>query len=71
MRVLGVDLAWGEGGDGKAANETGVVAADLSGRILDAGWVRGVDETIGWMVASEVFDVPTVGPHRVMRRALT
>ena len=31
----------------------------------------GFYETMGWTVASEVFDVPTVGPHRVMRRVLT
>jgi predicted RNase H-like nuclease len=49
VRVLGVDLAWGEGRDGKTANETGVVAVDPSGRVLDAGWTRGVDETVTWM----------------------
>ena len=49
MRVLGVDLAWGEGRDGKPANETGVVVAHPSGRVLDAGWTRGVEETAAWM----------------------
>jgi hypothetical protein len=28
IRVLGVDLAWGEGRPGKPANETGLVAVD-------------------------------------------
>jgi predicted RNase H-like nuclease len=48
-RILGVDLAWGEGSPAKVANETGLVAVDLSGRVLDAGWARGVDEAIAWM----------------------
>ena len=37
MRVLGVDLAWGEGASA-GTNETGVVAVDRPARILDAGW---------------------------------
>jgi predicted RNase H-like nuclease len=49
-RVLGIDLAWGEGSLTKVANETGMVAVDLSGRVLDAGWARGVDETVAWMI---------------------
>jgi predicted RNase H-like nuclease len=49
VRILGVDLAWGEGRGGKPANETGVVAADPSGRVLDAGWTRGVGDTAAWM----------------------
>jgi GNAT superfamily N-acetyltransferase len=28
-------------------------------------------EKMGWSVVSEVFDVPTVGPHHVMRRILS
>jgi predicted RNase H-like nuclease len=46
VRVLGVDLAWGLG---PAPNETGVVATDESGRVLDAGWTRGVEETASWI----------------------
>lgn len=49
MRVLGVDLAWGQGRPGVAPNETGVVAADADGTIVDAGWTRGVAETAAWM----------------------
>lgn len=49
MRILGVDLAWGQGRPGVAANETGVVAADPDGTIVDAGWTRGVTETAAWM----------------------
>ncbi len=30
MRVIGLDLAWREGTDAKAANESGLVAADVS-----------------------------------------
>lgn len=47
-RFLGVDLAWGEGGPGRPANETGVVAIDADGRVLDAGWRRGVEATSVW-----------------------
>ena len=43
VNVLGIDLAWGEGSVDRAPNETGVVAVDGSGRILDAGWTVGVD----------------------------
>jgi predicted RNase H-like nuclease len=46
VRVLGVDLAWGLG---PVPNETGVVAADESGRVLAAGWTRGVEETAAWV----------------------
>ena len=49
MNVLGVDLAWGEGSVDRAPNETGVVAVDRSGRILDAGWTVGVAATAQWM----------------------
>jgi len=47
--LLGIDLAWGQGRHGIAPNETGVVAADPDGSIVDAGWTRGVDETAAWM----------------------
>ncbi|QEC46398.1 DUF429 domain-containing protein [Baekduia soli] len=55
MRYLGVDLAWGEGTDNKPANQSGVVALDMQGAILDAGWTTGVDETLGW-VSSQAAD---------------
>jgi predicted RNase H-like nuclease len=49
MRVLGVDLAWGEGNATKAANETGVVALDVNGNVLDAGWTIGSAATADWI----------------------
>jgi hypothetical protein len=49
VRVLGIDLAWGSGSDTVLANETGLVAADPVGRIVDAGWARGVDEILSRM----------------------
>jgi len=49
MRVIGIDLAWGEGSEDKLANETGLVAAEPSGEIVDAGWARGLDETVAWV----------------------
>lgn len=45
LRVLGVDLAWT---DATTANETGVVAADLDGTIVAAGWTTGVEKTVAW-----------------------
>ncbi|MET0578701.1 MAG: DUF429 domain-containing protein [Ilumatobacteraceae bacterium] len=48
-RVLGVDLAWGEGRPGRPANETGLVAVDSTGVIVHAGWARGLDEVVSWM----------------------
>ena len=44
MRVLGVDLAWGEGTAAQVANETGVAALDASGRVVDAGWTIGLED---------------------------
>lgn len=49
MRVLGLDLAWGEGAPGRPANETGVVATDPDGQVLDAGWARGLDDVESWI----------------------
>jgi predicted RNase H-like nuclease len=46
---LGVDLAWREDGLGRRANESGVAALDASGRVRDAGWTRGLDETVAWI----------------------
>lgn len=46
MRVLGIDLAWGAGTGTAEANETGLVAVDLRGRVVDAGWAHGVDEVL-------------------------
>ena len=43
-----MDLAWRESRAGLPANETGVAVIDSGGQVLDAGWVRGVDESIAW-----------------------
>ena len=45
---LGVDLAWRESRPDLPANETGVAVIDATGQVLDAGWRRGVDETLAW-----------------------
>ena len=47
-RYLGVDLAWREDRPDRPANETGVAVIDASGQVLDAGWTRGVEETLTW-----------------------
>ena len=51
-RYLGVDLAWREGHPGLPANETGVAVIDPGGQVLDAGWRRGVDDTVMWAGAA-------------------
>jgi predicted RNase H-like nuclease len=51
-RFLGVDLAWREGRDDLPANETGVAVLDPAGRVLDAGWTRGVPGTLAWAQAA-------------------
>lgn len=51
-RFLGVDLAWREGRDDLPANETGVAVLDPAGLVLDAGWTRGVPDTLDWANAA-------------------
>jgi predicted RNase H-like nuclease len=51
-RYLGVDLAWREDQPGRPANETGVAVIDAAGRVLDAGWTRGVEPTLAWAGAA-------------------
>lgn len=48
VRCLGIDLAWKDGPD---APETGVVALEADGTIVDAGWTRGVAATVEWVTA--------------------
>ena len=48
MRFLGIDLAWCVPTD-RAANETGVVGLEASGRIVAAGWTVGVSQTVEWI----------------------
>lgn len=55
-RFLGVDLAWRPGSPGRPANETGVAVLDPTGRVLDAGWTRGLDETVTWITAVAGYD---------------
>jgi predicted RNase H-like nuclease len=50
-RFIGVDLAWREGSADLVANETGVAVIDADGRVLDAAWKRGVEQTIAWWTA--------------------
>ena len=54
MNYIGVDLAWGEGTASKAAKETGLVRIDASGTVLDAGWARGIESVVEWLVACSV-----------------
>src|SRR5216683_7802562 len=51
-RYLGVDLAWREGRAEVPANETGLAVIDAGGQILNAGWVRGVQQTLAWADAA-------------------
>jgi predicted RNase H-like nuclease len=52
VRFLGIDLAWGEGRPGRPANETGVVVLDSTGRVLEAGWTRGLQDTVEWVLTA-------------------
>lgn len=52
MRFLGVDLAWREDRPDLPANETGVAALDPTGRVLAAGWTRGLAGTLDWIAAA-------------------
>jgi predicted RNase H-like nuclease len=45
LRILGIDLAWA---DATVVNETGVVAVEPDGTIVDAGWTTGVEATLEW-----------------------
>ncbi|MBX0299703.1 DUF429 domain-containing protein [Cryobacterium sp. 1639] len=48
-RFLGVDLAWAEGTAAKPANESGLACIDHTGRVIHAGWARGIDEVVEWV----------------------
>jgi predicted RNase H-like nuclease len=48
-RFLGVDLAWSEGTAAKAANESGLACIDDTGRVIAAGWARGIDAVVDWI----------------------
>ncbi|MHB8451726.1 MAG: DUF429 domain-containing protein [Mycobacteriales bacterium] len=49
MRALGMDLAWGLGSATRPARETGVVALDPDGSVVDAGWTVGLAEAVAWV----------------------
>jgi predicted RNase H-like nuclease len=70
MNYIGVDLAWGEGTITKAAKETGLVLMDGAGTVLDAGWARGVDQVVEWLVDhSEPGDVIAIDAPLVVANA--
>jgi predicted RNase H-like nuclease len=50
MRFLGIDLAWAEGSGASPARDSGVVALDQSGEVVDAGWTKGLVQTQAWIV---------------------
>jgi predicted RNase H-like nuclease len=56
VRFLGIDLAWAEGSASKLANESGVVALEEDGSVLDAGWTVGVDATVAWIETRSTAD---------------
>ena len=49
MRVIGIDLTWREGTTDRVANETGVIAVEQTGEVIDAGWTCGTAETLAWI----------------------
>jgi predicted RNase H-like nuclease len=70
MRFVGVDLAWAEGSERRPANETGLCEIDATGRILRAGWARGIDAVAAWVLdaddgagAAIAVDAPLVVPN--------
>jgi predicted RNase H-like nuclease len=49
MLFFGLDLAWSEDSKTKLAPDTGVALLDPAGRILDAGWTSGIEDTVAWI----------------------
>jgi predicted RNase H-like nuclease len=49
-QYFGIDLAWGEGSATKPANETGLVHIDGAGRVVNAGWARGIRDVADWVL---------------------
>jgi len=47
LHFLGIDLAWANGS--RVPNETALVLIDASGRVVEAGWTRGVAQTLDWV----------------------
>jgi predicted RNase H-like nuclease len=71
---IGVDLAWASGTVEKPANETGLVVLADDGRIMDAGWARGVEDVLAWIVGHSspgdviAIDAPLVVPNATGQR---
>ncbi|MFE6102022.1 DUF429 domain-containing protein [Streptomyces laurentii] len=53
-RFIGIDLAWAQSGARAKPNETGVVAIDGHGVVIECGWTRGLDETMSWLAKTAV-----------------
>ena len=49
MEFIGLDLAWSKGSDKRAANESGIVLLNSMGKVVHAGWTRGIEETVVWL----------------------
>ena len=68
MRVVGVDLAWGQ------RNTSGLCAVE-NGHVLDSAWLRTDDEIVAWIRAHDdgellvAFDAPLIVKNRTGRRA--
>ncbi len=74
-QFFGIDLAWSEGSATRRANESGLALIDETGRVLDAGWARGLDDVVDWITARAepgaviAVDAPLVvhNPPKTMR----
>ena len=49
MLFVGVDPAWGEGTRTRPPNETGLARIAGSREVIDAGWARGLTDTLAWI----------------------
>lgn len=56
MRLLGIDLAWGPGTAAAPARESGVVALDPDGTVVDAGWTVGPAAAAAWVAGWAMAD---------------
>jgi predicted RNase H-like nuclease len=75
MRVLGIDLAWATNKKSGVPNETGVIAVEADGTVIDAGWTRGLDDTLRWIATNAgadtfaMIDAPLVVTNASGQRA--
>ncbi|GAB2975029.1 DUF429 domain-containing protein [Streptomyces pseudoechinosporeus] len=53
-RLIGIDLAWAQGGARVKPNETGIVAIDGRGVVIDCDWTVGLEETMSWLAKTAV-----------------